>query len=172
MNTTVCGGFRWLIAETAANGAIGPPGGARRWVVAPIGAGWWRQWGWVVAPIGAGRWRQWGYKKGLFPISLQIYATIQNRQHRVLLLGFQEHFCTDPRSHGHSAYPRAHMHRDSDLRVGMSAAPGYIAVAHAAWPNVSTPVAKRRPCRVRTRIRALCSTYQFAPKSCSPWRLF
>eukprot|EP01043_Picozoa_sp_COSAG02_P026029 COSAG02_NODE_1486_length_12372_cov_150.906869_1_plen_63_part_10 len=23
------------------------------------------------------------------------------------------------------AYPRAHMHRDSDLRVGMSAAPGY-----------------------------------------------
>eukprot|EP01043_Picozoa_sp_COSAG02_P032582 COSAG02_NODE_2183_length_9581_cov_22.013394_2_plen_71_part_00 len=36
--------------------------------MAPIGAGWWRQWGWAVAPVGlgggasgAGRWRQWGW---------------------------------------------------------------------------------------------------------------
>ena len=51
--------FPLIKAETATNGAIGPP-------VAPIGAGRWRQSAlggganrrWAVAPIGAGRWRQ------------------------------------------------------------------------------------------------------------------
>ena len=52
---TICGGFRLLRAETATNGAIGPPGGAnRRWVVAPVGLGGGANRRWVVAPVGLG----------------------------------------------------------------------------------------------------------------------
>eukprot|EP01043_Picozoa_sp_COSAG02_P070432 COSAG02_NODE_12470_length_1539_cov_74.268563_1_plen_220_part_00 len=51
MPRPVCGGFRWLIAETATNGAIGPPGGAS-------GAGRWRQSALGGGASGAGRWRQ------------------------------------------------------------------------------------------------------------------
>ncbi len=55
MSRSVCGGFRWFRAETAINGAIGPPGGAnRRWAVAPIGAGRWRQ-----SALGGGAKRRW-----------------------------------------------------------------------------------------------------------------
>eukprot|EP01043_Picozoa_sp_COSAG02_P016083 COSAG02_NODE_701_length_18335_cov_18.672955_5_plen_105_part_00 len=66
---TVCGGFRCLKAETATNGAIGPP-------VAPIGAGRWRQsalggganWVVVVAPIGWWWWRQSNRRSVVAPI--------------------------------------------------------------------------------------------------------
>ena len=45
------------------------------------------------------------------------------------------------------AYPRAHMHRDSDLRVGMSAAPGYS--RHMSKKTTTAPAESTLPFRRR-----------------------
>jgi hypothetical protein len=47
------------------------------------------------------------------------------------------------------AYPRAHMHRDSDLRVGMSAAPGYS--GHMSKKTTTAPAESTLPFRRRSK---------------------